>query len=619
MVKRHLDKEYRLIIMLAVCLAVSLGCAAFLKAQEAAETTATEAIIALSEEDLPAEPPAETSYDPSMLYYSGAGATGAEAETGPESSTDPNATSATSFEDENSAADGADSASSSKEDSAPGEYVIEEGEKTGISLDLRGIDITEFFKVLSKNLDINIIPSKSVAGRINLFLNNINYEDALEVVILSQGLAYEKKGDNIMMVMTAAEYKTLYGEEFNDKKDFVTVKLESAQPKLVFNALGNLSSSVGKIIVDEATGTILLIDTPEKLELMLSVIRDLDAPVATEIFELQYAKAADVKANVTSLVTSGAGSVLTDERSNTLIVSDLPGNMNRIKQAIILLDQETKQIFLEVEILEITLEDQLQSGVNWNQIMSNNFYDWLLAGSFQTALGATLVGTFTSRSPKGIDIEFLNTIANTRILSRPRLAVTNNEEATLLVGTREAYVTGTTSQSGDSTITSDTVEFVDVGVKLTVVPTINRDRFITMKIKPEISSVARTLTTGDEDAPRSQIPIVTTSEAETTVKVKDGATIMIAGLRQNSDALDIDGLPYMSRIPFMDFFFTRRDHDKDQTEIIIFITPYIIRGDQMRSWDVKHMKKFPSQASPEGKKYTYPMLTNDTLKEVPAN
>ena len=219
--------------MLAVCLAVSLGCAAFLKAQEAAETTATEAIIALSEEDLPAEPPAETSYDPSMLYYSGAGATGAEAETGPESSTDPNATSATSFEDENSAADGADSASSSKEDSAPGEYVIEEGEKTGISLDLRGIDITEFFKVLSKNLDINIIPSKSVAGRINLFLNNINYEDALEVVILSQGLAYEKKGDNIMMVMTAAEYKTLYGEEFNDKKDFVTVKLESAQPKLV--------------------------------------------------------------------------------------------------------------------------------------------------------------------------------------------------------------------------------------------------------------------------------------------------------------------------------------------------------------------------------------------------
>jgi len=605
--------------MLAVCLAVSLGCAAFLKAQEAAETTATEAIIALSEEDLPAEPPAETSYDPSMLYYSGAGATGAEAETGPESSTDPNATSATSFEDENSAADGADSASSSKEDSAPGEYVIEEGEKTGISLDLRGIDITEFFKVLSKNLDINIIPSKSVAGRINLFLNNINYEDALEVVILSQGLAYEKKGDNIMMVMTAAEYKTLYGEEFNDKKDFVTVKLESAQPKLVFNALGNLSSSVGKIIVDEATGTILLIDTPEKLELMLSVIRDLDAPVATEIFELQYAKAADVKANVTSLVTSGAGSVLTDERSNTLIVSDLPGNMNRIKQAIILLDQETKQIFLEVEILEITLEDQLQSGVNWNQIMSNNFYDWLLAGSFQTALGATLVGTFTSRSPKGIDIEFLNTIANTRILSRPRLAVTNNEEATLLVGTREAYVTGTTSQSGDSTITSDTVEFVDVGVKLTVVPTINRDRFITMKIKPEISSVARTLTTGDEDAPRSQIPIVTTSEAETTVKVKDGATIMIAGLRQNSDALDIDGLPYMSRIPFMDFFFTRRDHDKDQTEIIIFITPYIIRGDQMRSWDVKHMKKFPSQASPEGKKYTYPMLTNDTLKEVPAN
>jgi len=562
-----------------------------------------------------------------MLYYTGGvGAgdgTGTEtAATGLEPAPDPNAPPATpsaTAEDGSAAASGAESSSSSAASSVPGEYTIAEGKKQGISLDLRGIDITEFFKVLSKNLDINIIPSKNVTGRINLFLNNITYEEAFDVVILSQGLAYEEKSEGIMMVMTEAEYKELYGEDFNDKRDFVTVKLESAQPKLVFNALSNLSSTVGKIIVDEATGTILLIDTPEKLELMVAVIRDLDTPVMTEIFELQYAKATDVKANITSLVTDGAGSVLTDERSNTVIVSDLPGNMKKVKQAIILLDQETKQIFLEVEILEITLEDQLQSGVDWDQIMSNNFYDWLLAGSFQTALGATLVGTFTSSSGLGVDMEFLNTLANTRILSRPRLAVTNNEEATLLVGTREAYVTGTTSQSGDSTITSDTVEFVDVGVKLTVVPTINRDRFITMKIKPEISSVARTLTTGDADAPRSQIPIVTTSETETTVKVKDGATIMIAGLRQNSDAMDMDGLPYMSRIPFMDFFFTRRDHDKDQTEIIIFITPYIIRGDQMRSWDVKHMKKFPSQSSPEGKKYTYPMLKRDTLKELPVN
>lgn len=484
-----------------------------------------------------------------------------------------------------------------------------------ISLDLRGIDITEFFKVLSRKLKINIIPSKKVSGRVNLFLNDISYKDALDVVILSQGLAYEKRGDDIILIMTEAEYEALYGKKFNDKKVMKSVKLQYAQPKLVFNALSSIKSTVGNVLVDEATGTILLIDTPEKLQEMMQIIGELDLKITTEIFELQYAKATDLKDHISTLASEGTSSVLADDRSNTIIVTDLPGNMHRIKQALTMLDQETKEVFIEAEIIEITLRDRLQSGINWDVIMSQNFYDWALNGTFAAGLAAGLVGTFTSEKPIDVTLQFLNTIADTRVLSRPRIAVTNGEEAVIMVGTREAYVTGTTSQSGESTITSDTVEFVDVGVKLTVVPTINRDRFITMKVKPEVSTVLRTLTTGDPDAPRSQIPIVSTSEAETTVKIKDGTTIMIAGLRQNQDTEDVNGLPYLSRIPFLDILFSRRDRDKDQTEIVVFITAYIIRGEQMRIWDIKQMKKFPEHARPEGKGYTDSTIKKRRLKE----
>lgn len=500
-----------------------------------------------------------------------------------------------------------------------GELVIEEeiteGAEETITLDLRGIDVTEFLKVLSKKLDINIIPSKSVSGRINLFLNNITYRDALDVIMLSQGLAYEKKGDDIIIVMTAAEYEALYGEKFNEKKKIKTLKLENAQPKLVFNALTNLKSSVGNVIVDEVTGTIILIDTPEKLKVMEEAFLNLDQAVTTEIFELQYAKVADIKENVTSLVTTGAGSVLADERTNTLVVSDLPGNMQKIKQAIMMLDQETKEVLIEAEILEIALRDRYQGGVNWNQIMSNNFYDWVLTGTFSSGLGATLMGAFTTDRGLGTYMDFLNTIGDTKTLSSPRIAVNNNEEASIMVGTREAYVTGTTSQSGESTITSDTVEFVDVGTKLTVVPTINRDGFITMKIKPEVSSVLRTLTTGTAAEPRSQIPIVSTSEAETTVKVKDGTTIMIAGLRRNQDEKDIDGLPFLSRIPGLNVFFSRTDLDQTQTDIIIFLTPYIIGGEYMRDWDREALKDMPSHRWPEKKDYDEQMFKKKNLKE----
>lgn len=492
--------------------------------------------------------------------------------------------------------------------------ITDTGNET-ISLDLRGIEVKEFLKVLSRKLNINIIPSKKVSGRVDLFLNNITYKDALDVVILSQGLAYEKRGEDIVLIMTGAEYEALYGEKFNEKRKLKILKSKNAQPKMVFNALSKLKSSVGNIIVDEVTGTIILIDTPEKLKVMEEAFVTLDESITTEIFELQYAKAADIKENVSSIVTAGTGRVSTDERTNTLIVKDLPGNMNKVKQAIMMLDQETKEVFIEAEIIEITLRDRLQSGVQWNQIMSNNFYDWILAGTFPSALGAGLIGTFTAGQFGPDTLSFLNTIADTKVISRPRIAVTNNQEATLMVGTREAYVTGTTSQSGESTITSDTVEFVDVGVKLTVVPTINRDGYITMKIKPEISSVSRTLLTGDPDAPRSQIPIVTTSEAETTVKIKDGTTIMIAGLRKNKDQKDMDGLPFFTRIPFLNLFLSRRDHDQDQTEIIVFLTPYIIGGEFMRQWDKEEMKKYPSHRRPENIGYDERAFKERGLKE----
>jgi len=491
-----------------------------------------------------------------------------------------------------------------------------------ISLDLRGIEITELLKVLSQKLGRNIIPSKNVTGRVSLFLNNVHYNDILDILMASQGLAYEDKGNNITLVVTESEYQALFGRSFNEKKQMETLKTKFASPKMVFTALSNLKSTIGSVIVDEVTGTIILMDIPEKLKEMKDVFAKIDKPNATEAFELQYAKAEDIEDDITSIVTEGAGSVVADERTNSLIVTDLPGNMYKIRQAIQLLDQPTRQVFIEAAIVQITLEDEFFYGIEWSAIMNDpSFWGSVLTGSFAnaaitttTGFGQLTLGSLRNNNFQAT-LNLLNSLGDIKILSRPTIACINGEEAVIHVGKREAIVTGTTSQSGESTITSDSVEFVDIGLKLTVVPIINRDGFITMKIKPEVSSVTSTVTTGSEDEPRSIIPIITTSEAETTVKIKDGSMIMIAGLRETDNRKSINGIPYLDEIPILGSIFSNRTSEKNQTEIIVFLTPHIIDGDQMMEWDLEKLNECPEHLHPQNRGYFDPKFEECTLRK----
>jgi MSHA biogenesis protein MshL len=453
-----------------------------------------------------------------------------------------------------------------------------------ISLDLKGIDIIELFRILSMKMGVTIVPSKSVGGRVNIYLNNLTFEDALDVILLSQDLACEKNG-TIINIMTSAEYEKLYGKKYNEKRKYESLKLVYAKPANVFNAISQIKSDIGKIIVDESSGTILLIDIPEKLELMKKTIAELDRTPQTEIFDLQYAKPADIKSQLSTAVTSGPGELYVDERSNKVIVSDLPEKIKKIKRMVKALDETSRQVFIEAEILQITLKDEYQQGINWEKVIQQ--IDGMdLKGTFPVAPSFTPSPGLAADSLKMVigslandkyttTVQMLQTYGDTKILSRPRIAVISGQEAKILVGSREAYVTQTLSQGDTTTVTSENVQFIDVGVKLDVVANINRDGYVMLKIKPEVSSVRETLTT----QLGSVIPIVETSEAETAVKVKDGTMIMIAGLMKDDKRKDSTGVPLLQKIPVLGSLFRATATQKEKTELIVFITPHIITGD----------------------------------------
>jgi Flp pilus assembly secretin CpaC len=156
--------------------------------------------------------------------------------------------------------------------------------------------------------------------------------------------------------------------------------------------------------------------------------------------------------------------------------------------------------------------------------------------------------------------------------------VVNNQEAKIHVGTKEAYITSTTSQSGTGTsVTSQTVNFVDTGITMSVTPTINRDGFISLKIKPEISEATyKDLFSEDQ---KTSVPIVTSSDAETTVMVKDGVTVIIGGLTKDKKDKTVKKIPLLGDIPALGFLFRSTSDNVTKSDLVILLTPHMMSGE----------------------------------------
>lgn len=462
-----------------------------------------------------------------------------------------------------------------------GVFVPLPGLSKKISVDFRQIDVLEALRFLSVQGDMNIVPTKNVGGRLTLTLTDVTIKDVLDVIMLTNELAYIQQG-KIIHVMSGQEYERLFGTPFSDLRQVRQVQINYANATDVAAVLGNIKSAVGKVIADPQTGTMILIDVPEKLEQMVDTVRNIDLaaqPWETQIFELKYAKVDGLKEEVEKVLTPKVGALRLDKRSNTLAVTDLPLRMREIRKVIEAFDRKTRQVVIEAKVIQVRLGDQIQLGINWEAVFKGlkvmNVVGSFpvippLATSGKLTLGTIAEDNFTAA------FEFLQTLGTTDLLSTPQIAVVENEEAKILVGTREAFVTSVVTQTANASTTAEQLTFIDVGIQLKVTPTINQEGYVTMKIRPEVSSVVRTLTT----SLGNQVPIVETSTAETTVMVKDGNTIVIAGLIRDTTVKTEKRVPILGSIPLLGFAFRSRDENVVRAEFVFFLTPSIVTGEE---------------------------------------
>lgn len=454
-----------------------------------------------------------------------------------------------------------------------------------ITLDLRGIHVLDVLKYISEKTGINVVASQNIDARVNLFLKDVTVSNAFEIILLSSNLAFRIK-EGIFYVMTDEEYTALYGEPYRDQRHIKIVQLKYTDATKAGEILGGVKSAVGKIIVDKQTATLVLIDMPEKIQLMEDTLEKIDIPTVerqlpTEevVFELSYNKAADLQAQIQSLLTAGVGTSKVDEKTNRIFVSDFPHAVKKIRKLIEAFDRKTREVYIEAKMVQVRLNNEYKMGIEWehDKTKVQKIGEFPMSTTNNaTSYGRLIIGDL-GRQDFQATINMLESFGKTKTLAAPQLTVEHNQEASILVGTREAFVTSTVSQASSTTTTSESVTFVDVGVKLKLQPTINQDNFISLKITPEVSSVGRTITTSNAN----QIPIVDTTQASTQVLVKDGHTVVIGGLMKDEVSKTINKFPVLGDMPMVGALFRSNDDNITKTELIIFLTPHIVQGDEL--------------------------------------
>jgi general secretion pathway protein D len=285
-------------------------------------------------------------------------------------------------------------------------------------------------------------------------------------------------------------------------------------------------------------------------------------------------------ANAGGLV--GQTMIVPDQATNSLVIRTAPPNYPVLQESIDGLDVRPAQVLLEVLIAEVTLDRQTQYGVNWQIFDSANgitaslgpqgFTDSVLGAlAAPEALGLRVIHT-AAVSVRGI-LQALATRNNVRVLSTPHILALNNEQARILVGSEVPF--NSSVQTGLNVVVAQTVEFRKVGTQLTIVPTVNKDGYVTFRILQEVSALTNQTIQAALNA-----PVISTREAETSAIVKSGSTVIIGGLIGESRQTTQSGIPILQDIPLLGTLFRSKNTMRTRTELAIFVTPRVVFNDE---------------------------------------
>ncbi|MHC4247412.1 MAG: secretin N-terminal domain-containing protein, partial [Planctomycetota bacterium] len=320
---------------------------------------------------------------------------------------------------------------------------------------------------------------------------------------------------------------------------------------------------------------IIRVDTSEKLrdeELAEKAAaqrgQELEALV-TRIVSIDYANAEEVKHSVEEMLTD-RGSVRVDDRTNSIVVTDVSSSVEELRRLAQNLDTQTPQVYIDALMVDIDSSEGREIGVQWGVLNAapsefSMVGDAIVDRSITESAGTLRVGSVLNWAELQLQLQSLERRNLANIISNPRITTTDNREASILVGQKIPLITQ--DVAGNPVTRLETI-----GIRLTVTPHINSDRQITLDVHPEVSDLSSQATVQGG-------VIINTSEADTRVLVANKETAVIGGLIRNVSSDFVAGVPVLKDIPLLGALFRTKSTITQQRELVVFLTPTIVSED----------------------------------------
>ena len=390
----------------------------------------------------------------------------------------------------------------------------------------------------------------------------------------------------------------------------ITLKFKDANIRDVFNILSKLSGV--NFIFDEdmrtQNVTVFLEEGtfPQALELLLKMnnlgkkvlnskniiiyprTKDKDKKYDDQVIQTFYLSNIDAKKAVNMLRTMlQLRKIYVHEELNALVVRDTPDTIKLAQQIIESADRADSEVVFDLELIEVNHSDRLEFGPKLSEYQVSGGLGLVTTTTTGTSpnnknltVGLSSLETFYSIPSAQFD--FLKTKTDAEVLANPRIRVKNREKSKVHIGSREPVVTVTLSGGSDTGTRQDNVQYVDVGVKLDIEPTIQLDDTVVTKLNLEVSNVSSRNVTNNG----TSILTITTTNAQTSLTLKNGERTIIGGLVRDDVSKGKNTIAFLGELPLIGNLFTSHNNTKTKREILLSITPRIVRSVEMPRADV---------------------------------
>jgi len=422
------------------------------------------------------------------------------------------------------------------------------GEK--LSLNFQDIDVRSVLQLIADFTNLNLVASDTVQGNITLRLQNVPWDQALDLVLKTKGLDKRKIG-NVLLVAPADEIAARERQELEAQKQIAEL-----------------------------------------------------APLRRELVQVNYAKAADIAKLFQSVTSSDEGSdergsITVDERTNNIIAYQTQERLDELRRIVAQLDIPVRQVMIEARIVEATVDYDKALGVRWGGAFNNDQWSVYGKDGAQSVEDGTIflpgtdtVGNFeledgvspvpfvdmgVADSSSGIGFGFVSDhlildlqlsamekTGNGEIISQPKVLTSDKETAKILTGEEIPYQE---ASSSGATSTS----FKEAALSLEVTPQITPDNRILMEVKV-------TKDRADFSKAIGGVPPINKNEVDAKVLIGDGETIVIGGVFSNTQAKSVDKVPFLGDLPFIGRLFRRDVVADSKSELLVFLTPRILNN-----------------------------------------